>query len=342
MTERLASLLAADEREAVCGDLAESGGSGVLAFTEISGLVARRHWHAWLGLLMALVGGTLLRLSCVRLAEFFYLRLWVMRNYADLDESILREIGLLWGQNVILLVKHSLVLAVVAWVFGVCVGEVRKRAAWAVVVVALSIQGLASCGASGRFFYDLPRWVVLLPFVLQALLVVLPAVLGTLWRRVPPAAMLCGALLCCTAPMAQAADGGVAPDFRLKDAGGRMVQLSAYRGKVVLLDFWATWCGGCKQEIPWYVEFDRKYRAKGLVVIGVSTDDSGMKVVKPFLAQHGIEYPVVMGTEEMEKQYHLDAMPLTLLIGRDGKISITHAGVVDRADFERRIVALLK
>jgi cytochrome c biogenesis protein CcmG/thiol:disulfide interchange protein DsbE len=265
-----------------------------------------------------------------------------MRNYADLDESILREIGLLWRPNVILLVERSLLMALAAWVFGVCVGPVSKRAGWAVVVVAFSVQVLASCATSRRYPYDLPGGVFFVPLALQAGLVVVPALWGMSWRRRPAAAILCAALLCSTAPMAHAADGGMAPDFSLKDANGRTVQLSAYRGKVVLLDFWATWCGGCKQELPWYIEFDRKYRAQGLAVIGVSTDDGGMKVVKPFLVQHGIEYPVVMGTEELEKQYHLEAMPLTLLIGRDGKISIAHAGVVDKADFERRIVALLR
>jgi cytochrome c biogenesis protein CcmG/thiol:disulfide interchange protein DsbE len=147
----------------------------------------------------------------------------------------------------------------------------------------------------------------------------------------------------CIAPAAGAWDTQrkPAPDFSLKDANGRTITLSAYKGKVVLLDFWATWCGGCKVEIPWYVEFDKKYRARGLAVIGVSMDDQGMKVVKPFLAQKGIEYAVVIGNEALAKKYNLESMPLTLLIDRNGRIAVSHAGVVNKDEFESRIKELL-
>ena len=75
-----------------------------------------------------------------------------------------------------------------------------------------------------------------------------------------------------------------APNFILADAKGNTINLSTYKGKVVLLDFWATWCGGCKTEIPWYMEFDAKYKDHGLAIIGVSMDEDGWKAVKPFLA----------------------------------------------------------
>ena len=133
-----------------------------------------------------------------------------------------------------------------------------------------------------------------------------------------------------------------APDFTLTNAAGQPLTLSSYQGKVVLLDFWATWCGGCKVEIPWYIEFHKKYHPSGLVVVGVSMDDGGMKVVKPFLAQKKIDYPVVLGNDELAKQYNLTSMPLTLLIDRDGKIAVSHAGIVDKDDFERHIQTLLK
>ena len=85
-----------------------------------------------------------------------------------------------------------------------------------------------------------------------------------------------------------------APDFTLLDNKGAPLTLSTYKGKVVLLDFWATWCHGCKQELPWYIDFDRRYRREGLAVIGVSMDDGGMGVVRPFLAQKQIRYRVVI------------------------------------------------
>ena len=152
----------------------------------------------------------------------------------------------------------------------------------------------------------------------------------------------------CIAPAALALDTlppeaqrKTAPDFRLMDASEQTVTLSAHKGKVVLLDFWATWCGGCKVEIPWYVEFDKKYRSRGLAVIGVSMDDEGMKVVKPFLAQKNIGYAVVIGNEALAKKYNLESMPLTLLIDRNGRIAVSHAGVVNKDDFESYIKLLL-
>lgn len=94
-------------------------------------------------------------------------------------------------------------------------------------------------------------------------------------------------------------------------------------------------------ELPWYVEFDHKYRDKGLAVIGVSMDDGGMKVVKPFLPTKNIEYRVVIGNDDLSKKYDLTAMPMTLLIDRDGKIATWHSGVVNKDSFEKNIQMLL-
>src|SRR6266404_2878543 len=77
--------------------------------------------------------------------------------------------------------------------------------------------------------------------------------------------------------------GSAAPDFTLEDSNGASTKLSGYKGKVVLLDFWATWCTGCKVEIPWYMEFAKKYEQSGLAVVGVSMDKEGWTVVKPFM-----------------------------------------------------------
>ena len=142
-----------------------------------------------------------------------------------------------------------------------------------------------------------------------------------------------------------------APNFILTDAKGDTINLSTYKGKVVLLDFWATWCGGCKTEIPWYMEFDAKYKDRGLAVIGVSMDEDGWKSVKPFLALEkdpetgghtAMKYPVVIGSESLAKQYHLTSMPMTLLIDREGRIAVSHSGMVDKDDWESKIRFLLQ
>jgi peroxiredoxin len=132
-----------------------------------------------------------------------------------------------------------------------------------------------------------------------------------------------------------------APDFTLRDSKGSSVKLSDYKGRVVLLDFWATWCGGCKVEIPWYMEFQSKYKDRGLSAVGVSMDEDGWKSVKPFLRRKPINYVVVVGNPALAKLYTVDAMPVTLLIDRDGKIAATHVGMVDKDAFESEIKELL-
>jgi peroxiredoxin len=136
--------------------------------------------------------------------------------------------------------------------------------------------------------------------------------------------------------------GQPAPDFTLADASGSLVKLSGLKGKVVLLDFWATWCTGCKVEIPWYMEFENKYGKDGLAAIGVSMDDDGWKSVKPFLQEHKLNYPVVIGTQEVANAYGgLPSLPMTLLIDRTGNIAESHAGMVNKDEFEKKIKQLL-
>jgi cytochrome c biogenesis protein CcmG/thiol:disulfide interchange protein DsbE len=145
------------------------------------------------------------------------------------------------------------------------------------------------------------------------------------------------------ADLTPAASRKIATDFSLEDSKGALIKLSSFKGRVVLLDFWATWCTGCKVEIPWYIEFQDKYKSSGLSAIGVSLDDDGWKSVKPFLQQHKINYPIVIGNwDTMGKSFGFDSMPATLLIDRDGKIADLHVGMVDKEAFEADIRTLLK
>lgn len=134
-----------------------------------------------------------------------------------------------------------------------------------------------------------------------------------------------------------------APPFTLKDAEGKTVSLEDYKGKVVLLNFWATWCGPCKIEIPWFVAFEQKYKDKGFSVIGVSMDEEGWSIVKPFLAEEKINYRVLLGNDSVGTLYGgVDSLPTTFVIDRDGNIAATHIGLVSKSDYEDEIVSLLE
>jgi cytochrome c biogenesis protein CcmG/thiol:disulfide interchange protein DsbE len=133
-----------------------------------------------------------------------------------------------------------------------------------------------------------------------------------------------------------------AAQFILRDAAGKKAKLKQYRGKVVLLDFWATWCTGCKQEIPWFTEFQRQFGVKRFAVVGVSLDDGGWEVLKPFLAKAHIPYRMLLGDDTTAKQYGIQTMPDTFLIDRRGRLAASYvAGLVDRADAQANISALL-
>jgi thiol-disulfide isomerase/thioredoxin len=112
---------------------------------------------------------------------------------------------------------------------------------------------------------------------------------------------------------------------------------------VVLLDFWGTFCEVCKVEIPWYVEFQSKYKESGLSVVGVSLDEDGWKSVKPFVEEKKVNYPIVIGNWDLARLFGFgNELPLTLLIDRDGKIADLHAGIVNKNTFESEIQILLK
>ncbi len=134
-----------------------------------------------------------------------------------------------------------------------------------------------------------------------------------------------------------------APDFTLNDAAGKPVKLSDLRGKLVLLNFWATWCGGCKVEIPWFMEFQQTYRDRGLEVLGVSFDEDGWKAVKPYIEQKKVNYRMMIGNESLAALYGgVEALPVTFLIDKTGRIAATHTGLIDKGEYKTEIEALLK
>jgi peroxiredoxin len=133
-----------------------------------------------------------------------------------------------------------------------------------------------------------------------------------------------------------------APDFTLKDSNGKDFKLSDYKGKIVLLNFWATWCGPCKIEIPWFIEFEQKYKDRGFAVLGVSMDDDGWPVVKPYLEQKKINYRVAMGNDSVGNLYGgVDSLPTTFIIDKEGRVASTHVGLVGKNDYQNEIDQLL-
>jgi peroxiredoxin len=143
--------------------------------------------------------------------------------------------------------------------------------------------------------------------------------------------------------MTPVSDRSAAPDFTLKDAKGATVHLADYKGKVVVLDFWATWCGPCKVEIPWFMEFQQQFKDRGFSVVGVSMDEGGWDDVKPFIEQHKINYPILLGNDAVDQSYSkllatmrhlkvdqangLESLPTTFLIDRSGRIAAVREGV---------------
>ena len=133
-----------------------------------------------------------------------------------------------------------------------------------------------------------------------------------------------------------------APDFTLRDADGSSVKLSDYRGKVVLLNFWATWCGPCTLEIPWFIDFEQQFKTTGFEVLGVSMDEEGWTAVKPYIAQHKMTYRVLLGDDSVGQLYGgVESLPTSFIIDRDGKIASVHVGLAERNEYMREIQDLL-
>jgi peroxiredoxin len=173
---------------------------------------------------------------------------------------------------------------------------------------------------------------------------------------IPRKFVLPAALVCLTLAMAACssqksrAQGGIkpadarqkAPDFTLRDAEGRAVKLSDYRGKVVLLNFWATWCGPCRIEIPWFIQFEKEFKDRGFAVLGVSMDDDGWDAVKPYIERMRLNYRVVMGDSLVSDLYGgVDSLPTSFMIDRQGRVARIHIGLAGRSEYQDDINTLL-
>lgn len=135
---------------------------------------------------------------------------------------------------------------------------------------------------------------------------------------------------------------GKAPNFSLKTGEGQVVELAKLKGKVVVVNFWATWCGPCRSEIPGMLEVYGKYKEKGVEIVGVSLDRGGWKDVTPFVKKFSITYPVVVGDGPLVEAYGgVEAIPTTFFVDRKGNIVKKHVGYMSKEDFEKNIRAAL-
>ena len=132
--------------------------------------------------------------------------------------------------------------------------------------------------------------------------------------------------------------GVQAPDFTLTTLDGSKIRLSDFRGKAVLLNFWATWCPPCKVEMPWFADLQKQYGKDGLVVLGVAMDDTEPATIAKFASELGVNYPVLLGTDKVSDDYgDVQYLPTTFYINRNGTIVEKLTGLLDRKDIEEAV-----
>jgi len=143
-------------------------------------------------------------------------------------------------------------------------------------------------------------------------------------------------------PLAAQTEGGQAPDFALASLEGKTVHLSDYRGKAILLNFWATWCPPCKIEMPWFVQLQKQYGPAGLQILGVAMDDGSPGEIAAFAKEMGVNYPVLIGKEEVGDAYGgIPYLPVSFFIDRNGKVVDKVLGLKGRADIEDSVKKIL-